>query len=156
MIDDDGDDNDDSNNSLNVCDNSCIFSIIWDKVRRRTWRLREKWRCTSFFPSVLDRGEWSDSHPGRFIHGVTFPGTNWIGGRVDCSVRLAALDKNKPPSHAGCRATFPRSYSQQSACHIDFANLTPEVYFKCWQRILFRPLPLTLKIKCIIKSFNVK
>jgi len=29
---------------------------------------------------VLDRGEWSASHPGRFTPGERAPGTHWIGG----------------------------------------------------------------------------
>jgi hypothetical protein len=35
-----------------------------------------------FLTSLLDVGEWSASHPGRFIPRETAPGTHWIGGSV--------------------------------------------------------------------------
>jgi hypothetical protein len=35
-----------------------------------------------FLTSALVGGEWSASHPGRFIPGERAPGTHWIGGWV--------------------------------------------------------------------------
>jgi hypothetical protein len=35
-----------------------------------------------FLTSALDRGEWSDSRPGRFTPGKTAPVIHWIEGWV--------------------------------------------------------------------------
>jgi hypothetical protein len=45
----------------------------------------------SFLTLTLDGGEWSASHPGRFIPGERTPGTYWKGSRVG---PRASLDAN--------------------------------------------------------------
>jgi hypothetical protein len=41
-----------------------------------------------FLTSALAGGEWSASHPGRFIPGERTPGTHWIGVWVDTRAGL--------------------------------------------------------------------
>jgi hypothetical protein len=41
-----------------------------------------------FFTSALVGGEWSASHPGRFIPGEKGPGTKWIRGWVGHRIDL--------------------------------------------------------------------
>jgi hypothetical protein len=48
-----------------------------------------------YFTSALDGGEWSASRPGRFNHGETAPGTNWIGVSVDPRAGLDDVEKKK-------------------------------------------------------------
>jgi hypothetical protein len=56
-----------------------------DKVLPVRRRMGE-WMCTS----TLAGDEWSALRPGRFI-----PDTHWIGGWVDLSVGLDAMEKRK-------------------------------------------------------------
>jgi hypothetical protein len=52
----------------------------------------------ALFISVLDGGEWSASHPGRFTPRERAPGTYWIGGWVGPRAGLDAVVKRKIPS----------------------------------------------------------
>jgi hypothetical protein len=53
------------------------------------WALRHegvlgkfRYSSTHSLTSALDKGEWSDSRPGRFTTSERAPGTHWIGGWV--------------------------------------------------------------------------
>jgi hypothetical protein len=48
-----------------------------------------------FLTPTLDGGGWSASGPGRFIHGETASGTNWIGGWMGSGTGLEAFEKRK-------------------------------------------------------------
>jgi hypothetical protein len=49
----------------------------------------------AFFISALAGGEWSASRRGRFTPGERDPGTNWIGGWVDCRICLEDMGTRK-------------------------------------------------------------
>jgi hypothetical protein len=51
-----------------------------------------------FLTLVLDGGEWSASHPGRFTPRERAPGTHWIGGWVGTRAILDVVVKKKIPS----------------------------------------------------------
>jgi hypothetical protein len=57
----------------------------------------------SFLTSALDGGEWLDSSPGHFNPGERFHGTHCIGGWVDPTAGVEAVDKRKIPVPAGNR-----------------------------------------------------
>jgi hypothetical protein len=48
-----------------------------------------------FLTSALAGGEWSASHPGRFIPGKRAPGTHWIGGWVGPRAGLDDVENRK-------------------------------------------------------------
>jgi hypothetical protein len=50
-----------------------------------------------FLSSALVGGEWSASHPGRFIPGERATGTHWIGGWMGPRVGLDDMEKGKFP-----------------------------------------------------------
>jgi hypothetical protein len=50
-----------------------------------------------FLALALDRGEWSDSRPGRFILGENVAGAHWIGGWMDPGFGLDAVEERKIP-----------------------------------------------------------
>jgi hypothetical protein len=52
----------------------------------------------AFLSLALDGGEWSDSHPDRFIPRERAPGTHWTGGWVRPRAGLDAVVKRKIPS----------------------------------------------------------
>jgi hypothetical protein len=52
----------------------------------------------AFLTSVLDGGEWSVSHPGRFTPRERAPVTHWIGGCVGPRVGLDVVVRGKIPS----------------------------------------------------------
>jgi hypothetical protein len=56
-----------------------------------------------FLTSALDGGEWSGSHPGRFIPGEIATGTHWMGGWVGPRAGLDAVEKRKSFARAGNR-----------------------------------------------------
>jgi hypothetical protein len=58
-------------------------------------------RLYAFLNSVLDGGEWSASHLGRFIPRERAPGSHWIGGWVGPRASLDAVVNGKIPS--SCR-----------------------------------------------------
>jgi hypothetical protein len=51
------------------------------------------YRSTFFLTLALVGGEWSTSHPGRFIPGKK--GTHWIGGWVDPRASLDDAENTK-------------------------------------------------------------
>jgi hypothetical protein len=53
------------------------------------------YRSTFSLTSALDRGEWSDSRPGRFTPGEIAPGTHSIGGWVDPRADIDDMEKRK-------------------------------------------------------------
>jgi hypothetical protein len=53
---------------------------------------------THSLTSVLDGGEWSASHHGRFTPRERTPGTHWIGGWVGPGTVLDAVVKRKIPN----------------------------------------------------------
>jgi hypothetical protein len=64
-----------------------------------------------FLTLALDGGEWSASHPGRFIPREGAPGTQWTGGWVGTGDGLGAVVKRKIPNPAGNQTLQPRSSS---------------------------------------------
>jgi hypothetical protein len=48
-----------------------------------------------FLTSVLARGDWPASRPGRLTSRERAPGTHWIGGWVDPRVSLEDVEKRK-------------------------------------------------------------
>jgi hypothetical protein len=52
-------------------------------------------RAPQFFMSALDGDEWSASRPFRFTPWERAPDTHWIGGLVDRTAGLAAVEKRK-------------------------------------------------------------
>jgi hypothetical protein len=61
--------------------------------------------------SALVVGEWSASHPGRFIPGDKSPGIHWIGSWVAPRASLDDVEKILGPT--GTQTTTPRSSSPQ-------------------------------------------
>jgi hypothetical protein len=88
-----------------------------------------------FLTSTLD-GEWSASHPGRFIPRERAPGTHWIGGWVVPRAGLVAVVKSKIPSP--CRDSNPRSSSPKPNA-IPLSSPDPENYL-CFNLLLKRIL----------------
>jgi hypothetical protein len=58
------------------------------------WRYMREWRCGSTH-LALDGRELSASRTRCFTPGGRGPGTHWIGGWVDLTIDLDALDKRK-------------------------------------------------------------
>jgi hypothetical protein len=50
---------------------------------------------SNFLTSAVAGGEWSASHPGRFIPWERALGTHWIGGSVDPRAVLDDVEKRK-------------------------------------------------------------
>jgi hypothetical protein len=63
----------------------------------------ERRYSSTILTSVLDGGEWSASHPSRFISSERAPGTHWIGGWVGPRDGLDVVEKRKTSSPAGNR-----------------------------------------------------
>jgi hypothetical protein len=86
----------------------------WPRPRDHWNRLEGllgEWRygSTHSLTSALEGGEWSASHPDRFIPSERSPGTHRIGGWVDPRAGLVAVVKRKIPSP--CQDSKPRSSS---------------------------------------------
>jgi hypothetical protein len=97
-----------------------------------------EWRCsfTHCLTSALDRGEWSASRPGHFIHRKRAPGTHWIGGWVGSRAVLDAVVKRKIPSPR--RESNPRTpiiqtvaqrYTDWAITATNYLNKNIRLYF---------------------------
>jgi hypothetical protein len=69
--------------------------------------MKAYWGSEYIAPLILDGGEWSASHPGRFILKERAPGTHWIGGWVDPRAILDTVVKRKISSL--CQESNPRT-----------------------------------------------
>jgi hypothetical protein len=66
-----------------------------------------------FLTSSLDGGEWSASHPSRFIAGEEVPTTHWIGCWVGPRAGLALWRGEKPLAPAGNQSPAVQSAARR-------------------------------------------
>jgi hypothetical protein len=59
--------------------------------------------------SAVGRGEWSASRPGRFTSGDRAPGAHWIGGWVELTTGVDAVEKPGRPARSSSlyRLSYP-------------------------------------------------